>query len=78
METVSHQFTYTRLSQRQHSVAVKSSDPGAGLSVQMPTRGLTNHVILGISVSLWNSMFSSVKGNELLQDLLLWEFMCLE
>ena len=57
---------------------VKKSDSGASPSIQSPTLVLISHVTLGMSVSLWNSMFSSVKCNALLQYLLHWDIMHLE
>ena len=57
---------------------VKKSDSGARPSIQSPALVLINHLTLGMSVSLWNSMFSSVKCNALLQYLLHWDIMRLE
>ena len=57
---------------------VKKSDSGASPSIQSPALVLINCVTLGMSVSLWNSMFSSVKCNALLQYLLHWDIMHLE
>ena len=57
---------------------VKKSDSGASPSIQSPALVLISHVTLGMSVSLWNSIFSSVKCNDLLQYLLHWDIMHLE